>query len=248
MKKIIICLLIFVKFNLASDFDDVKNNLIKMNENAEISQTKINKLDDESRKNLNEYRNLESKFKTLQAYEKQLEFQIKSQEKEIKSLEKQILSLEETKQIIFPLTEKMTFAFSQLLDKDIPFLKEERTKRADDLKQMLEFSDVSLSEKYRRIIEAYKIEYDFANTIESYQDDLSVGGEVLKVDFLRVGRMGLYYLSLDEQKAGYYDNAEKNFKPLDKIYLKNIKQAVKVAKKHSAPNVLLLPIKAQRIN
>lgn len=248
MNRVLILCLVFVKFAFGADFDDVKNGVITMNENAAASQNKIDKLDDETRKNLSEFRSLDSKLKTLQAYEKQLEFQVQSQEKEIKSLENQILSLEETKQIVFPLTEKMASAFGELVQKDIPFLSDERQKRAESLKQMLEFSDISLSEKYRRIIEAYKIEYDFTNTIEAYQGDLSVGGEVLKVDFLRVGRMGLYYLSLDEQKAGYYDVAEKGFKTLDKQYLKNIKQAVKVAKKHSAPNVLILPINTQRIN
>src|SRR5690554_7619755 len=58
-------------------------------------------------------------------------------------------------------------------------------------------ADVTVSEKFRRVLEAYQIEVDYGRNIEAYrakQDNISY-------DFLRVGRLALYRLSNDGQQA-----------------------------------------------
>lgn len=248
MKYKLLHVIMLCSFAYAADINDVQNKIQNINQNSATSQNRIDKLDSQTKDYLQEYRSLISKLNTLKAYDKQLDGEIKSQEKEIKSFQEQIQSIEETKQAIFPLQENMVKAFGEFISMDTPFLASERKKRADDLKNLLEQSDVSLSEKYRRIMEAYKVEYDYSNNIEAYQDNLNINGKNIKVDFLRIGRVGLYYLSLDGLQGGYYDSNSKSFEPLDTKYIKNVKQALKIAKKHSAPNVLILPINSSRID
>lgn len=241
-KKLLYFMLICATSIYAANMDDVKNSINNLNKNSAKSQAKIDKLDEQTRQSLLEYRALISKLNTLKSYDKQLSGVIKSQKKEIKSILKQISSLDETKQSIYPLMEKMVVTFGEFIQKDMPFLPYERQKRAQRLKDLLDDSTVSLADKYRRILEAYKIEYDFSNNIETYSGDLDLNGENIKVDFLRIGRVGLYYLTLDGLNAGFYNKTSKSFQSLDEKYLKNIKQAVKIAKKLSAPNVLILPM------
>lgn len=248
MKQKLLHVIMLCGFSYAANISDVQNRLQSINKNSAISQGKIDKLDSQTKDYLQEYRSLISKLNTLKAYSKQLDGEILSQDKKIKSLQEQIDSIEETKQAIFPLQENMVKTFGEFISLDTPFLVSERKKRANDLKSLLEQSDVSLSEKYRRIMEAYKVEYDYSNNIEAYRDDLNINGENVKVDFLRIGRVGLYYLSLDGLQGGYYDNSSKSFKSLEAKYIKNVKQALKIAKKHSAPDVLILPINSSRID
>ena len=52
---------------------------------------------------------------------------------------------------------------------DIPFLLNERTKRVDNLDELIT-SNVTTAEKFRKVFEAYQIEHNFGNTIETYDD------------------------------------------------------------------------------
>ncbi len=67
----------------------------------------------------------------------------------------------------------------------MPFLLEERRDRVAMLKEMMGRADVTISEKYRRIIEAYQVEMDYGRTIEAYEAKLGDGDDARTVQFLR---------------------------------------------------------------
>ena len=64
------------------------------------------------------------------------------------------------------------------------------------------------------------------------------------MDFLRLGRLGLYYLTLDESEAGYWDKREQRWQVLDDSYRSAILQGLRIAKKQAAPDLLQLPVSA----
>jgi hypothetical protein len=63
--------------------------------------------------------------------------------------------------------QNMLDTLARFVDLDVPFLLDERSKRVATLKEMMTRADVSVSEKYRRIVEAYVVEMD-GRTIEAY--------------------------------------------------------------------------------
>src|SRR5262249_57716026 len=106
-------------------------------------------------------------------------------------------------------------------------------------KEMRGGADVSISEKYRRIVEAYQIEMEYGRTIEAYEG--SVNGKV--VDLLRAGRVALMYATLDGKESGYWDTKAKAWKR-DDSYRDAMKSGLKVARKQSAPDFLGVPLHA----
>ena len=141
----------------------------------------------------------------------------------------------------------MVDMIAQVVEADVPFLKGERTKRGENLRDLLNRSDVTVAEKYRLIIEAYSIENSFGHSIEAYQDTVVVDGEERDVDFLRIGRMGLYYQTRDGQKSAAWDQESNSWVELDPSFADSIKQGLRVARKQSPPNVLLLPVKGAEV-
>ena len=85
------------------------------------------------------------------------------------TMTRQLGEIETTSREALPMMQKMVATLDEFVKLDMPFLPEERTNRIAALKDMMTRADVSVSEKYRRIVEAYQIEIEYGRTIEAYQ-------------------------------------------------------------------------------
>ena len=213
------------------------------NKAAAASQSKINQLDDETQKMLLEYREVLRETESLRRYNEQLELQIKSQEEEVVSIQQQIEEIERTNREIYPLMQRMTDTIDQFVALDVPFLMEERTKRIATLRETMTRADVSTAEKYRRILEAYTVEMEYGRTLEAYEGKLGVGDDARTVNFLRIGRTALLYQTLDGDETGYWDIDKKDWVK-DDDFDDYVKHGLKIARKVSAPDLLIAPVRA----
>lgn len=218
--------------------DEQKKSIV-MNQN---SQKIIDELYDDRNDLLSEYRLVLEETENLRIYNEQLKKVIQSQEEDAKSIEKQIKSIETTNKKVVPLMIKMLEGLETFVALDIPFLKSERDKRVASLKEMFDRADVSTSEKYRRIMEAYQIEAEYGRTIEAYTENVVVGDREISVEFLRLGRVALMFRSLDGSLARYWNQSSRSWKDLDSKYLDQISDGVKIAKKLKAPDLITLPL------
>ena len=208
------------------------------------SQKKIDGLADQTSRLLDEYRLVVGETESLKTYNDQLEKLIKSQKEEAVSIEKQIQSIEVTNRRVVPLMLKMIDGLDQFVGLDVPFLMEERKNRIQSLREMMDRADVSTSEKYRRVMEAYQVENEYGRSIEAYSSTVDVEGEKKTVDFLRIGRVVLIYQTLDGKIAHIWNQKSRKWEELGSEYASSIKQGLKIAKKQSAPNLLTLPVPA----
>lgn len=213
----------------------------KAEEAAKASQAKVTQLDDEASGMLAEYRQVLAEHQSLKAYNDQLAIQVKSQNEEVAALQSQLGEIEMTSREVLPMITRMLSTLEQFVSLDIPFLPEERAKRIKGLKDMVARADVSLSEKYRRVVEAYQIEMEYGRTIEAYSG--KVGDKT--VDFLRAGRVSLLYQTLDGKETGYWDVASKKW-VVDNDYGSDIKAGMKIAKKQAAPDFLAVAVPAPK--
>jgi hypothetical protein len=208
------------------------------------SQKNIDRLAEETSRMLEEYRGLLRRIETLDGYNNQIEKIVLSQDKEVASYNQQLDRLETTNREVVPLMLKMLDTLDQFVKLDIPFLPEERANRVTNLREMMDRADVNTSEKYRRILEAYQVEMEYGRTIEAYQGSQTVNGTTRKVDFLRFGRVGLYYQTLDGDEVGCWEQATRQWKVLDSSYRFGVRQGLQIARKQIAPDLIKLPINA----
>ncbi|MBW6453341.1 MAG: DUF3450 domain-containing protein, partial [Methyloprofundus sp.] len=169
---------------------------------------------------------------------------LNSQEAEKNALEQQLQDIEITQREIVPLILNMQSSLEQFVQLDLPFLPEERQQRIANLKDMMARADVTNAEKFRRLIEAYQVENAYGNTIEAYRANIQLNGAISSVDFLRLGRIALYYQRLDGSETGFWNQAEKRWQPLANEYRNPIRQGLRIARKEAAPDLLTLPVAA----
>ncbi len=223
---------------------DVQTTTVAQNKK---SQQTIDSLSEKTSRLLDEYRLVLSETESLKTYNDQLAKLVKSQEEEAASIEEQILSIEVTNKEVVPLMLKMIDGLDKFIALDVPFLQTERQNRIAGLREMMDRADVSTSEKFRRVLEAYQVENEYGRSIEAYSDTVEIEGKKKTVDFLRVGRVVLISQTLDGKLSQVWDQHNRQWKDLDNSYRTAIKDGLKIARKQSAPYLLTLPVSAPEV-
>lgn len=223
--------------------DEVRGEQMGADKGAVAAQQRINRIDDDTQKMLAEYRRALADAESHEAYAAQLARQVESQKEELADIQRQLDDVETTSRAIVPLEEKMLATLKEFVRLDIPFLADERAGRVATLEEMMNRADVSISEKYRRIVEAYQVEMDYGRTIEAYEGRLSGDAAGRTARFLRVGRVALLYQTLDGSETGFWNAATRQWQ-VDNQYAHAFTQGVAVARKLSAPEMLDVPVPA----
>jgi hypothetical protein len=217
----------------------------QINESAARSQATVNQVADETQRLLEDYLTTKEQTDRLRIYNQQLMTLIRNQEEDKASIAKQMKDIEVVEKEIIPLMIKMVDTLGQFVKLDVPFLAEERAQRIDNLKEMMDRADVTISEKYRRVMEAFQIETQYGREIEAYRGTLKgEDGSERAVDFLRVGRLVLAYQTLDREETGFWNKKTKAWEVLDSDYRGAIAEGLRVARKQTAPDIVNVPILA----
>jgi hypothetical protein len=216
----------------------------RLNRNIQQTQTAVDRLDDQTRAMLEEYLRLGEEADGLRDYNAQVRRMTERQDAELGEFQGQLNDVEELRRRLFPLLIQMVDVLDQLVARDAPFLPAERQARVQALKATLDDPALPPAEKFRRIMEAYQIEMEYAHTIEAYQGDLETADGSRTVDFLRFGRVGLYYLSLDGSELGHWNRSEGRWEPLAASYRSELERGIRIARKQLPPDLVPLPVPA----
>jgi len=226
--------------------DNVVEDTIKLStesiENSGLTQEQIVKLDEQTRILLADYQSTSKAYDSLKLYNDQVQKIINSQIDEIENIILKIDELDQTNQRIVPFMLRMIDGLENFIQLDIPFLMNERKSRVDTLKSTMDRGDISTSEKFRLIIEAYKTELEYGRTIESYRDNIVIDGVETSADFLRIGRIALTYLTVDGSKGGYWDTNLSSWEKASSSIKRSTADALKVASKQAPPALIKIPV------
>ncbi len=208
---------------------------------AAQAQQQINQVDEQTQALIDEYRRTISETESLRIYNNQMQAIVNNQESEIVSINRQLEGLETTNREVVPLMIQMAERLGQLVRADLPFRLEERIRRADGLVNLLDQSDITTSEKYRLIVEAYQAEMEYGRTMEGYRGALPDGQQV---EFLRVGRTLLFWQSLDGSETGWWNPNQRQFERLADRYRLPVSDGLAIARNQVAPDLIRLPVPA----
>jgi hypothetical protein len=212
----------------------------KINSDASASQERVTALAQQTSDLLAEYRAVVRETESLQIYNDQLEKVVVDQRNEVVSIDQQLQGLEQTNRGVVPLMLEMIDALGQIVESDMPFRLEERRARVQRLRDMMDQADVTTSEKYRRVMEAYQGELEYGRTTEAYSEALPSSGQT--VEFLRVGRTLLVYQTSDQETTGWFNPTTRQYEEIPDRYRLEVKQGLAIARNEKAPNLVMLPV------
>ncbi|MCW8092884.1 DUF3450 domain-containing protein [Alteromonas sp. ASW11-130] len=228
----------------ANSLDALQQEEAKIHAAAAKSQEKINSLFEQSQELLIEYRGTVDQTENLKVYNDYIASLVEDQQRSIESLQRQIDSIEETKQGIVPLMVRMIDSLERFISLDIPVHLAERQARIERLRDVLANSNVTISEQFRQVIEAYLVEVEYGTKIDSYQGAIEVDGKQVTVDFFNLGRTALVALTLDQSKAYVWNKEARAWEGLSDDYLDSVIEAVKIANNAAPADIIKLPISA----
>jgi hypothetical protein len=211
-----------------------------INKAASASQQRVTRLAQQTADLLAEYRQVVRETESLKIYNDNLEKVVMDQRAEVVSINEQLNGLEETNRGVVPLMLEMIDTLGKIVENDMPFRLEERRARVERLRVMMDQADVTASEKYRRVMEAYQGEMEYGRTTEAYAEALPTTGQT--VDFLRVGRTLLVYQSSDQVTTGWFNPVTREYEDLPDRYRLEVKEGLAIAKNEKAPDLVVLPV------
>lgn len=176
----------------------------------------------------------------LKVYNDQLAKQLDAQTKAKREI---LVSIDKAKVLgpqVVPVLNKMLVALEKFVNADLPFDKKERLESIGRLKALMVSPEATTSDRFRNIMDIYNAETEYGTNYEAYES--VVDGNA--VDTLRIGRLALYYQTIDQKQSFMWDTANNGWKELDSSYNRNIRKAIKVAAKTIAPELLSLLIPA----
>jgi predicted RNase H-like nuclease (RuvC/YqgF family) len=229
----------------AATLEDVLDVSEAKNEAARKSQAKVDRLADETRDLLDDYKAVNKQIDGLKVYNTRLQRQIDNQLKRIADIEASIDEVQITQRQMPALVVRMIDGLEQFVEMDVPFNLDERQKRIEFLRDNVDRSDLTVAEKFRQVLEAYNIELQYGRGFETYSDTIELNGVTRDVDFLRIGRIALVYQTTDGSEAGVWNNETRAWDPLPAgEYGNAIRKGVRIAKKQAAIELLNMPVAA----
>jgi hypothetical protein len=206
------------------------------------SQSKINGIYEQTQELLGEYRTTVDEADVLNGYNNHVQRMVNDQKATIASLQTQIDGIDKVKQGVVPLMYKMIDTLEQFVKLDVPMKLKSRLERVARLRTIMDDSNVTTSEQFRLVLEAYEVEAFYGTVFEASQGEIDVNGGTITVDFLSMGRISLVAQSLDYKHAWVWNNGVRDWEELGEEYLKPITDGIRMARKQLPKDLTKLPV------
>ena len=208
----------------------------------QVSQTKIDSMDDDTSLIVNEYITVSKQIEGLRVYNAQMRKQIDRQEERLKEIDKTMKEAQVMQRQIPPFTRRMLAGIEKSIELDMPFHLAERKERIAFAKAAIDNPTVSSAEGLRQVLETFNVEMEYGRKLDNYKDTIDIEGQPREVNVLRVGRLSLVYQSSDGSLTGAWDNKEREWVELDNSYRNPTKKGLRIANRLATVSMLELPI------
>lgn len=211
---------------------------------SERSQKRVNRYDDQTRELREAFLSATLKTEKLKVYVKQVSELLSQQAAKKADIERQKAELREVERDVLPLLQEMVDTLADFVGLDLPFKADERVERIETLRASLKDPEQAVASKYRKILEAWQKELDYGNAIGTWRQELLLGAESRTVDFLHVGRLAMFYQTLDGKESGLWNQSQQRWQLVAASDAPAIRRGIRMAREQAAPDLLELPMPA----
>ena len=208
---------------------------------AEQVQQQINQLDDERSDMVGEFRTLLQRKTAAELYARQQAAAVESQEREIASLTDQLSRVDEITSQTVPMLEDLINDLDAFIDADLPFKLEERKERIQRLRDYLVDPNISVTERYRQIMDAYTSEMEVGRKTDTWKETITVDDKEVTVDMVLFGRVALVYMDPTGRYAKRYDRETSSWVDLEGKYKAEIEKAIRIIQGKRTQDVMYVP-------
>ncbi len=226
----------------ADALTDLQKAEAKIFKQSAKSQSKINSIYEQTQDLLGEYRVTVDEGEVLRGYNDHVQSMVDDQQANLVSLQKQIDGIDKIKQGVVPLMYKMIDSLDKFIELDVPMNIKIRKERIANLRTVMDDSNVTVSEQFRLVLEAYEIEASYGAIFDAYQAEIDLGGRTLTADFVHMGRIAFVAQSLDAKHSWLWNNETRAWEELGDEYIKPITSAIQMARKQIPADLAKLPV------
>ncbi len=215
---------------------------------AQASQQRIDNTVAQSDKLLRQFQRVNKQIDGLQVYNAQLERQIESQRQTMADIGESIENAALIERQIIPLSLNMLNALDQFIRLDLPFKLEERQTSVQQVRENMDSSRFSASEKTRQVLELYAIESEYSATLEQFDGVLTIDGQQRQGTFLRIGRIAFLFQTADQSLTQVWSKTEKQWHTVAAgDYRRAVADTIRMAKKQAPLDMITLPLGAPSV-
>lgn len=205
-------------------------------------QKMANKWINEKEAIINEMRQINNELKWYEFQTKKFNKYVNKQRQKLQRMKQEKQELNTMQLRLEPYLEEKIAHLENFIDNDLPFNNESRNSHIKYLQESLYDPDLSLPEKLRRVIKAYQREAKYGMTIGAEKRELNIKGKTIKAQIFRLGRLKLFYSSLDGQHIGIWNQKENKWEKIDDQYKRALQKAIDIANQQKAVELVKLPV------
>jgi hypothetical protein len=191
-----------------------------------------------------EVRELQTRLVWLDYQTGKHETYVERMKETIADLEARKLEARQLRENLEPYLEEVVTRLEAFIAEDLPFLAEERQQRIFFLKNTLNDYHLDLGEKLRRVFEALAVEASYGRMVRASDETLKIDGVDTVVSILQLGRLAMYYQSLDGKKLGRWNPESSQWEPISDDYARQIRRALGMARRERSVELIQLPLGA----
>ena len=197
---------------------------------------------------------LVSEIRTIQTTNTWLEYQNQKYSIYINKLNQQIallntkkLEARKVREGLEPYLEKEVLVrLEKYIASDLPFYELVRAQGVKDIKSTMNDPHSTLSEKLRQVLSVLEIEANYGKEVGTSDVTLLIDGKETEVTILRLGRVAMFYISLDGKKIGQWNELSRAWEPLPKSFEREISRTLQMAKHERTSDLIYIPVGAMK--
>jgi hypothetical protein len=222
--------------------DSVLNDMVEAMSSSSKAGNKAVKWSEQKLKLLSRIRELELKNQWTEFQIERHKTWIKNETDAISVLETRLSQVENVRVALDPLIEEIYARLEETVRNDLPFLREERSRRLAFLRQELDSANAGLGHRLGRLLEVLQVEALYGQSVDARDIIVTIDGIKQQVTVFRLGRLAFFRISQDNRLVQIFDKADNKWKTISAKHSVELRKAGNIATKKRVTSIVELPI------